>query len=363
MVGVPEGPRWTREEADQQAHRFLAQLVGGRETRWDDDPLVYARENSLLLLVGERERAAFETLLVRMPRERAKEWRDLLGGGTSSEAFGPLTLQERLDERQVEQALVQGRRQRLVNAMLGTAIIALVVVGAVMGYRRLTDEDERTTGTLRFDDPVESVAESVAGGPPVAEAALTSSLDTPVAVAPGEGPAAERSVVAPFADFPLPPGSLRASLFEFDGVGQVAVVGPDGWISEPVCLRATVATEDLRALDTTWFESSPGACVEPVGRAARPVCLGDTAVVIDLRIPQGAVPLPEGGQGFADAVRVQLVGPPGPEYEVLSVRGVIAVADEDDVTIPRFGGDVGDEVLFDLGADRSGSCTITGAVQ
>ncbi len=86
--------------------------------------------------------------------------------------------------------------------------------------------------------------------------------------------------------------------------------------------------------------------------------MGDTAVLLDVRIPAGEVTLPEGGVGFADAIRVQLVAPPTDEHELLTVRGLIAVATDSEVTIPRFGGAPGDEVTFDLGADRSGSCTI-----
>ena len=76
-------------------------------------------------------------------------------------------------------------------------------------------------------------------------------------------------------------------------------------------------------------------------------------------IPVGSVELPEGGAGFADAVRVQLVGD-DPDYEVLTIRGTIEVADDGSITVPRFGGDEGDELTFDLGADRVGRCTLTG---
>jgi hypothetical protein len=70
------------------------------------------------------------------------------------------------------------------------------------------------------------------------------------------------------------------------------------------------------------------------------------------------VPLPEGGIAFADAIRVQLVAPPTDDYEVLTVRALIAVPVGTGVTIPRFGGALGDNIEFDLGADRSGGCTI-----
>jgi len=81
--------------------------------------------------------------------------------------------------------------------------------------------------------------------------------------------------------------------------------------------------------------------------------------LLDLEIPAGEVALPEGGTGFADAVRVQLVGDDA-AYEVLTLRGTIAVGGKDPVVVPRFGGEIGDEVEFDLLADRVGVCTITG---
>ena len=359
LRGVVDGPRWTREDADAEAHRFLDELAAGRTVRRYEDPLEHARENALLLLFGAPELAAFETLLARMPRERAAEWRELLSGGASSEAFGPLTLQERLDERQVEATLVQGRRQRNVNLVLGGLTIIAVILAGVVAYRAVTESDERTEGALRFDPVVEEEADQVvAGDAPVAAPELTASLTSLVAVQRGDGAAEDRIVTVPFSAVPQPPGALRASVFDYGGAGQVAVVGPAGWLLDPVCLRASVVSTDLRALDTVTWESAAGACVEPVGRRADPVCVGDSAVLLDVQIPSGEVPLPEGGVAFADAIRVQLVAPPTDEYEVLTVRGLIVVSADSDVTIPRFGGVPGDEITFDLGADRSGSCTI-----
>lgn len=355
------GPRWQIEEADLHAHEFLEVLAGGRKTDHRDDPIGHARDNALLLLFGVEELAAFETLLARMPRERAAEWRELLSGGASSEAFGPLTLQERLDERQVEHALVEGRRQRFINVTVGSVMALVLLVGAVAGYRAITSEDHRTSGALRFDPLLDAGPGAVAGGPPVAVEDLTASLSTIVAVAPGDGPSEERIVSAPFAALPQPPGAVRAGVFEYGGAGQVAVVGPAGWLNDPTCLRASVVSADLRALDTVSWESQPGACPQPIGRVATPVCAGDSAVLLEVRIPVGEVVLPEGGVAFADAIRVQLVAPPTAEYELLTVRGLIAVPVGSDVVIPSFGGAPGDEIRFDLGADRAGTCTIAGA--
>ena len=57
--------------------------------------------------------AVFESHLERMPTDIEARWRDLMPV-EPIRGFGPLTLQERLDERQVETALVAGRRQRIV---------------------------------------------------------------------------------------------------------------------------------------------------------------------------------------------------------------------------------------------------------
>ncbi|MFQ5557625.1 MAG: hypothetical protein ACE5GB_08995 [Acidimicrobiales bacterium] len=358
-----DGPPWNREEADARAHDFLAALVGDREIDAHiDDPVEHARHNSLLILFGPEETEAFAALLARMPRERIEAWAELLGGGASSEAFGPLTLLERLDERQVSQALAAGRRQRLVNVGVTLVSTVLVLVGAVVVWNRASGGEQRTVGALRFDEvAVDGADAAVAGGPPVAVAELTTPLDIAIALADGAGSVRERIVDAPFGAFPQPPGALRAGLFAYGDAGQVVIVGPAGWLDQPVCLRATVATSDLRALDTVWYESTPGGCVEPIGRRAPVTCLGSDAVVMALDIPTGSVDLPEGGVGVADAVRIQLVAPGDATFEQLSIRGIVTVAADSDVTIPRFGGSPGDELHFDLGSDRSGSCVILAA--
>ena len=83
-----------------------------------------------MVLFNAGVRAVFESHLERMPTDIEARWRDLIAGGARSEAFGPLTLQERLDERQVETALVAGRRQRIVNLFVTLVLIVGVVVGA-----------------------------------------------------------------------------------------------------------------------------------------------------------------------------------------------------------------------------------------
>lgn len=351
-----DGPEWTYDEADERAHEFLLAVAGERTMpEFLDDPVEHARANGLMLLFSEEVMASFETYLERMPEPRAEAWRDLIAGGASSEAFGPLTLQEKLDERQVSEALQKGRKQRLINLAIGGAATIVVLVGLVVVWNTFLTEDPRTEGSFRFgddDEPPEVAART--GGPPVASEALTVSLSDPVAVEAGEGAEAERIVDAPLSDFPYAPGAVRASLFQYAGSGHVVFVGPEGFAGS-ACLRASVVTADLRPLDTV----TTGPCTQPVGRPASIGCLGDTAILLDLEIPSGEVSLPEGGTGFADGVRLQIVGD-DPAYEVLTLRATIEVGGDEPVDVPRFGGEIGEELEFDLGADRVGRCTITG---
>lgn len=350
------GPPWTYDEADEEAHRFLVHLAGERTMpEFHDDPVEHARANGLMLLFSEEVQDSFQTYLARMPEPRADAWRDLIAGGASSEAFGPLTLQEKLTEEQVGEALAVGRRQRIVNLLVGTVVMVVLVVGGVLLYNTFLVEDGRTEGSFQFDDDSEPPAvAALSGGAPVAAPELTAALTLTVAVEAGGGAEADRVTVAPFSVYPHPPGSIRASLFQYAGSGHVVIVGPEGF-TEDSCLRASVVTDQLRPLDTVTF----GPCGQPVGRIPTVGCLGPSAVLLDLDVPTGGVDLPEGGTGFADAVRVQLVGD-DPAYEVLTIRGTIEVAEDDAVAVPRFGGAEGDELTFDLGADRIGTCTLTG---
>lgn len=350
------GPSWSFDEADEKAHEFLLHVAGERTvSEYVDDPVEHARVNGLLLLFSDEVQESFQTYLARMPEPRAEAWRDLIAGGASSEAFGPLTLQEKLSEEQVDEALAKGRRQRMINLAIGSVALIVLVAGAVVVRNIFLVDDGRTEGSFRFDQLAEEPeVAALSGGPPVANPDLTVALATDVAVAVGEGPEAERIVVAPFSVYPHPPGSVRASLFQYAGGAHVVIVGPDGFTADS-CLRASVVTSELRPLDTVTH----GPCAQPVGRAPVVGCLGPSAVMLDLDIPSGVVELPEGGTAVADAVRVQLVGD-HPDYEVLTIRGTIAVADDGSVDLPRFGGEPGDELTFDLGFDRVGTCTVTG---
>ena len=353
---VDAGPIWSYEESDVRAHEFLAAVAGKRDIyEYVEDPVEHARVNSLMLLFNEETTEAFETFLVRMPRPRAEAWRELISGGVSSEVFGPLTLQERVDERQIGAHLQAGRNRRIISALVSAVVVvALVMVGVAL-WNELVSEDARSSGSLNFGLLNEASNEAaLVGGPPVVETALTATLSTIVAVLAGDAPLSERVTTAPAGSFPYPAGSLRATIFQYAGSGHVLFMGPSGFVNNS-CLRASVVTEDLRPLDVV----TTGPCVDPVGRAATIGCLGPTAVLVDLKVPTGAVELPEGGSGFVEAVRVQLVGH-DERYEALSIRATIEVGAEDEVVVPRFGAAPGDELFFNFGSDQVGICTVTG---
>jgi len=363
---APQGPEYGYTEADAHAHRFLTALAAGRQTEHRDDPIEHVSHNSLLMLFSPEATEAFETFLVRMPEPRRQAWEELLSGGLSSEAFGPLTLAERQDERQLARAMIAARRALVLNAVIGVVVVAAAVVGVWLGYRAWFAEEARTAGAIRFAEPAgpadaDPSAAEIPGGAPVADPALTASLSETVALLVGDGPVADRIVVPPLDRLPYPPGSLRAGLFEYAGDGYAAIVGPAGFSSD-TCLRVSVVTADLRPLDTVAHGPCEDAAGDTVGRAPQVACQGPTALLLGIDIPSGAVELPEGGTGFADAVRVQLVADPGTDYELLTIRGSIEVSADSGSVIPRFGGAPGDTVVFDLGGDgsgRTGECVLS----
>ncbi len=355
---VAVGPQWSAGEAEDQVRSFLDAMVGERPVQPAGDSIEFARANSLTILFGSDEQAIFEAYLARMPPEMADRWRDLLSGGARSEAFGPLTLREKLDEHQVEQALRSGRKQRVINVLAALIVLAGLGVGGYFGWNALGDRGQRTRGTLRFAS-VDTIPSGgiVPGGLPVAEVALTAGLTRDVAVVLGEGPPEDRIVTAPFSDYLFPPGAITASLFSYGGKGEVVFVGPSGF-PERACLIASVATADLRPLDTVWH----GNCLDPIGHRATIRCLGDNALALEITIPEGETELPEGGVGFADTIRVQSISDPGTKYEVLSARATMTVPVDSEVVIPAFGGGPGDSLVFDLGEGRAGECALTDAV-
>ena len=202
------------------ARQFFEALASGRELEHDHpDPVEFARVNGLMVLFNEGVRVVFETHLERMPTDIEAQWRDLIAGGARSEAFGPLTLQERLDERQVETALVAGRRQRVVNLF----VTLVLIVGVAVGGR----------GDGRSSDPARTAPRCAAvrrhrrtrrrrrieGGPPVAEPALSTTLSDPVSVLPA-------AVLSPIGSRRRPSCDFRTHRARSERRSSVRELGP-----------------------------------------------------------------------------------------------------------------------------------------
>lgn len=370
VAGTPKlsGGRWTEAEADRHIREFLVRLSDGRELVQRDDPVELLRENDLLLLFGPEEEASFAELALRFPDETVKRWATLLSGGDRSEAFGPRSRAERRDEASIVREFQLGVRKRVASV----ALLALALFGLGMGVRLLwsgTPED-RSDRALRFGGNtetalVDSPVGRVAGGPPIAELALTASANRVVAVLKGEGPPEGRIRldVSP-KELPVPVGVLAATVFEHRG-GQVAIGGPEDWWAG-ACVRVTVATGMLRPLDVVVHEVSSGACPEGlVGRPARVTCVGRSILMLAVDIPQGSVELDEGGTGWAEVIRFGVESAPGPasRWEILSVRGAITVPDStgsEAVAIPAFGGAPGDTVRVEFSSEVPGDDPVGG---
>ena len=368
---VRRGTRLNANEADRQIRAFLAQLAGERQLEFRADPVEMARENDLLLLFGPEEEEEFARLALTFPDETVKRWATLLSGGNRSEAFGPRSRAERRDEAAVARELQTAVLRRVLGGLL---VLALLVV-SFLGLRALVGRgsDGGPGPGLRFAQPIAGEPQSqeghsVAGGPPIAEPALTAVADRIVAVVRGGGPIAERiRLLVPAADLPILVGSVSAAVFQYDQ-GQIALVGPEGWV-ERSCVRVSVTTKELRPLDVVRHAGLRADCpAGMVGRDPRVTCLGSSVLILAIEIPQKDRPkeLPEGGVGWAEKVRFGVETPSkvGDPWEVLAVRGTIEVpVGAEDVVIPRFGGAPGDELTVDLGdgADRprAGTCRLS----
>ena len=364
---TPSGGRWTGSEADEQIRAFLVRLAGDRDLVHRDDPVELLRENDLLLLFGPEEETAFADLALRFPEETVTRWATLLSGGNRSEAFGPRSRSERRDEASLLREFQVGLRKRALGGLLLVAVLVVLGYGArsllVDGPEDRSDRALRFTGSS-LEDGDEQPTGRVEGGPPVAEPSLVAVADRVVAVLRGEGPVEGRiRLDAPDSDLPVRPGSLLATVFEHRG-GQVAIVGPEDWWAG-TCVRITVATSSLRPLDVVVHEVEEDACPDGLGgREARVTCVGRSVLMLAVDIPQGEVELDEGGLGWAEVIRFGVESAPEAtsKWEVLAVRGAIAVADPDadggvGVAVPAFGGAPGDVVTVEVGG-ATGDCTL-----
>ena len=368
---VRRGTRLNANEADRQIRAFLAQLAGERQLEFRVDPVEMARENDLLLLFGPEEEEEFARLALTFPDETVKRWATLLSGGNRSEAFGPRSRAERRDEAAVARELQTAVLRRALGGLLVLALLGV----SVLGVRALVGRgSEGGPGPgLRFAQPTAGEPQgqegnSVAGGPPIAEPALTAVADRIVAVLQGGGPIAERiRLSVPAAETEPTRMGSSAAVFQYDQ-GQIALVGPEGWV-ERSCVRVSVTTEGLRPLDVIRYVGLRAECpAGMVGRDPWVTCLGSSVLILAIEIPQQDRPkeLPEGGVGWAEKVRFGVEAPSkvGDAWEVLAVRGTIEVpVGEKDVVIPRFGGAPGDELTVDLGdganRERAGTCRLS----
>ncbi len=358
---VEPGPLWSEREAERQIRMFLVRIAGERTLAHRDDPIDFARENDLLLLFGPDEEEVFAKLALRFPEETVGKWASLLAGGDRTEAFGPRSRAERRDEASIEQSIKLGVRKRALT-VLGLVLVA--VIGYLVVGRALEEAPvDRSDRALRFAETSQNrdlgdPDGPVTGGSPVAEPLLVVDLDRLVAVAAGDGTVDDRiRLRVDDTVLPVPSGGVTASVFEHRG-GQVALVGPEGWVDE-TCVRASVVTEVLRPLDVVLFGSPNGSCpVDLAGRPARATCRGTDALILEVDIPQGEVDLVEGGIGWAEGIRISLEFA-APGWEVLSLRGTITVpSGAEAVAIPSFGGTPGDEITVDLGEGRIGTCKL-----
>ncbi|HJP16861.1 MAG TPA: hypothetical protein QF762_07835 [Acidimicrobiales bacterium] len=357
---VEKGGQWTEKEADERIREFLVRLAGDRELGHESNPVELARKNDLLLLFGPEEEKLFAKLAVRFPSETLRVWTDLLGGGDSSESFGPRSRAERQDEKAIALSIKKAFRRRTITCLV---VIGLVVF-AIFFFKRLANEGivDDTNQALRFasqESEVASEGEKENFGAPIVELELVSTIDLLVALQEGEGPAEDRvRQIVPETLLEVQPGEIIATVFGYNGGGQVALMGPEGWLTE-ACIRASVTDGRFRPFDVVVFELTEGMCSEEItGRKVSPTCLGEQTLIIPLYIPQGEVAHSEGGSGWAEMIRIGYeMDSPG--WETLAIRGTIAVdAREGQTEIPLFSGEVGDELVIDFNDSNSGNCIL-----
>jgi hypothetical protein len=362
---VAPGPAFDDDEARAETRRMLDILADGRPTEDHAEPLEYAQRNGLLLLIGPAEERYLRPLFARMPAAMASEWREALRGGGAVAVFGEDRAgDDGFDVDRVDADLdAGGSRRRMLTIVGAAALVVLVGLVAALLVLRGGDDDE-TTGAIQFESVGTNTQgpEQRDGPPPAVEKALLVRLDRPVAVRAGAGDVQDRIVLEPPAtDLPVAPAAIAATLFRYNGHGQVVLVGPSGWLTN-ACIQVSVISAGLRPFDTSKYEGTPGACGPGVfGRAPVVGCVGADTIMLDLVIPEGEVGLAEGGTAAVAAVRALVVGHTA-GYERISVNGQITVASGTEVKVPTFGGPAGATVRFDVsppsGAPVAGTCTL-----
>jgi len=359
-LNLEAGSQWTEKEADKRIREFLIRLAGDRELVDESNPVEFARKNDLLLLFGPEEEELFAKLAVRFPPETLQVWAELLGGGDSSDSFGPRSRAERQDEKAIALSIKKAFRRRTLTFL----VVVGVVVFAVLFFRRLADEGivDDSSNALRFasqESETSFEGEIADYGPPIVEPNLVAFADLLVALQEGEGSPEDRvRQVVPENILKVQPGEIIATVFGYNSGGQVALIGPEGWLSE-ACVRVSATDDEFRPFDVVVFELTQGLCSEELsGRKVSPTCLGESLLIVPLYIPQGEVTHPEGGSGWAEMIRVGYeMSVPG--WETLALRGTIAVgAQEGQTEIPLFSGKIGDELTVIFDELNTGNCTL-----
>ena len=169
--------------------------------------------------------------------------------------------------------------------------IGLLLVG-FFALKSLTGGSEEEVGFgLRFSEvsgteSIESNNNYLALSNPVTEPALVATAERVVAVKQGKGQLMDRiEVDVPDDTLPILPGVLSATVFQY-GEGQIALVGPDGWVSES-CVMVSVTTNNLRPLDVLYHAGSSVDCSSGIqGTKTVPTCLGSSVLILPIAIPQ-----------------------------------------------------------------------------
>ena len=359
-LNLEAGSQWTEKEADKRIREFLIRLAGDRELVDESSPVEFARKNDLLLLFGPEEEELFAKLAVRFPPETLQVWAELLGGGDSSDSFGPRSRAERQDEKAIALSIKKAFRRRTLTFL----VVVGLIVFAILFFRRLADEGivDDSSNALRFasqESETSFEGEIADYGPPIVEPNLVAFADLLVALQEGEGSPEDRvRQVVPENILKVQPGEIIATVFGYNSGGQVALIGPEGWLSE-ACVRVSATDDEFRPFDVVVFELTQGLCSEELsGRKVSPTCLGESLLIVPLYIPQGEVTHPEGGSGWAEMIRVGYeMSVPG--WETLALRGTIAVgAQEGQTEIPLFSGKIGDELTISFNELNTGNCTL-----
>ncbi len=322
-------------------------LAGSRKVIEHVDAFDFVVANELLLLIGDREQRAFEQHYQRMDPETVRRWQDLLDGGKASDAFGPLSLEERLDETQFAQEMDRQRRVRAVS-MVGALLMVVAVAGAAF-WAIDRGAQEQAVDSFSFEDPASANSGGAVGSPrPDISGAVVAPVDIAIVVAAGEGEPAER--VEPVPDsalFDQRFDNLHMVLLAEEGQGRVAIVGKNGWFDE-LCVVASSLSEQLRPLSTTHLAANAMACGDnPIGTPVPAICTGPNVVMIPVEIPASVVDLDEGGEARVDSVRVRVLDPTD-GYEQVSLRGAVDLSVEGAAIIPAFGWSTQGTVELDI---------------